>query len=563
MKVFMKKLFVLIFLLSFSAYSATQDQASDEQLIRRLYLDLFARTPDVQEFYAAKDILKGGQGYESLVDSLMANDEFKKNLSWHIIRHYGEKLNEGNVVFFERTRRYIEKKYLNWKGDVRELLKDILLARGPEAWNPLVRFYSGEDSPETLATRFSERMVGIPMGCAQCHDHKFYPELLQKDFWGLTGFFQTTKVHSVTTENESKEVFKDSRLKGKKLGDEQINLNTWIYNERNGIDTYKKNNMALTRNLKVYDPYAEEKEEQMMMDSSKALLSPQVVILEEKMSANQLKVYYTHNEKPASTSAFLPLKVPYSKSRGFPRENVVIWMYSPNVAPHLSRTTANWVLNWLMGRGIKEIVTDTYHSTEFDQQDAFERYGGYMRKSGYNIYKFVKFIVMSPDYRRKNSNGETEGIYKTRTLRYLAGRHLVNNLYAGENKEIEKQAESSERFTDQVELEIKKFQFMNTYFSNSVAPGLYEDGSTKQALFTATNKIWLDWAEKIALRGHRMKADEKKWLNEVFIQLYTREATEEEKNYLAGLLDSSKPFESSNYKEVVWALINSPEMRLY
>ena len=560
----MKKLFITIFLLTLSAFGAAKDQAPEEQLIRRLYLDLFGRTPSVQEFHSAKDIIAGGTGYESLVDDMMGKPEFKKNLSWHLIRHYGEKLNEGNVVFFERTRRHIEKKYLNWKSDVRELLKDILLARGPEAWNPLVRFYSGEDTPEKLVTRFSERMVGIPMGCAQCHDHKFYPELLQKDFWGLTGFFQTTKVHSVITENESKVIFRDSRLKGKKLGEEQVHLNTWIYNERKGIDTYKKNKMALTRNLnEVYDPYADEEEEEMMMDTSKRLLSPQIVILEEKKSASQLRVYYTHDEKQAKTNAQLPLKVPFSRSKGFPRENVVIWMYSPKVAPHLSRTTANWVLNWLMGRGIKEIVTDTYHSTEFDQEDAFDQYGGYMRKSGYNLYKFIKFIVMSPDYRRKNSNGGTEGIYKSRTLRYLAGRHLVNTLYVNKDKAVSKQPESSERFTNEAEVEIKKFQFMNTYFSNSVAPGLYEDGSTKQALFTATNKIWLDFVQKTALRGHQLKGDEKKWINEVFIQLYTREANEKEKAYLAGLLDSSKPFESSNYKEVVWALINSPEMRLY
>ena len=547
-----------------SVMGSDKGQAPDEQLIRRLYLDLIGRTPSVQEFYQAKDLLKGGQGYESFVDKLMANDEFKKNLSWHLIRHYGEKLNEGNVVFFERTRRFIEKKFLNWKGDVRELLKDILLARGPEAWNPLVRFYSGEDTPETLVTRFSERMVGIPMGCAQCHDHKFYPELLQKDFWGLTAFFQTTKVHSVTNETESKAVFKDSRLKGKKLGEEQVYLNTWIYNERKGIDTYKMNKMALTRNLnEVYDPYEDEEEEEMMMNPSPPLLSPQMVILEEKSSATQLRAYYTQNERKLRTNAVLPLKVPFSKGRGFPRENVVIWMYSPKVAPHLSRTTANWVLNWLMGRGIKEIVTDTYHSSEFDQEDAFDRYGGYMRKSGYNLYKFIKFIVMSQDYRRVNTNEGTEGIYKSRSLRYLAGRHLVNTLYINQARAISRKLESSEKFTDEAELEIKKFQFMNSYFSNSVEPGLYEDGSTKQALFTATNKIWLDYAERIARRGHHIKGDEKKWINEVFIELYTREATEKEKVYLAALLDNSRPFESSNYKEVVWALINSPEMRLY
>ena len=561
----MRKLFISIFVASLSLLGADQSQAPADQLIRRLYVDLFGRTPTVQEYHAAKEVIDDGSGYESLVDDMMDNIEFKKNLSWHIVRHYSEGVNQENVVYFERTRRHIEKKYLNWKSDIRVLLADIILARGPEAWNPLVRFYSREDTPDKIVTRFSERMVGIPMGCAQCHDHKFYPELLQKDFWGLTGFFQTTQVHYVDTVNSSKKIFNDSRLGGKKLGEEQIYLNTWIMNERKGIDTYKKNKMALTRKLvDDYDPYGDDDEDEgMMMDTSAPLLSPQVVILEEKKSSNQLKVYYTHDEKPAKTNALLPLKVPHSRGRGFPRENVVIWMFSGKVAPHLSRTTANWILNWFMGRGIKEIVTDTYHSSEFDEEDAFDRYGGHMRKNGYNPYKFIKYILMTPEYRNRISNSTKEGIYKNRNLRYLAGRHLANILGVERDKQIMKMEESSEKFTNEAEVELKKFEFMDTYFSNSLAPGLYEDGSTKQALFTATNPIWMNYADKIARRGFSIKGDVNKWLDEVFIQLYTRKATDKEKQYLEGVLDNNKPYTSSNYFEVVWALINSPEMRLY
>ena len=560
----MKKIFITILMLCVSVLGAEKNQASDEQLIRRLYLDLVGRTPTVKEFHAAKEMVDGGIGYESFVDQMMGTKEFKRNLSWHIVRHYGEEVKEDTVVSFERTRRFIEDKYLNWKGDVRDLLKDILLARGPEAWNPLVRFYSGDDTPEKIVTRFTERMVGIPMGCAQCHDHKFYPELLQKEFWGLTGFFQATKVHYVDTEDKSKMIFNLSRQGGKKLGDEQIYLNTWVLNERKGIDTYKRNKKALTRKLiSDYDPYEDEEDENMMMDTSKPLLSPQMVILEEKKTSSQLKVYYTHDEKQAKTNAMLPLKVPHSRGKGFPRENAVIWLYSPKVAPHLSRTTANWVLNWLMGRGIKEMVTDTYVSTENSEEDAFQKYGGHMRKTGYNLYKFVKYILMTPEYRNRNVNSSSKGVYQTRSLRYLAGRHLANMLSLKKDQENLKMPESSEKFTNEAALELKKYAFMKTYFSNSLSPGLYEAGSTKQALFTATNETWLNFAEKIARKGHAMKGDSKKWVDEVFIQLYTRQATQKEKDYLTGLLDNRKDFRSSNYLEVVWALINSPEMRLY
>ena len=66
-----------------------------------------------------------------------------------------------------------------------------------EAYNPLVRFYSQDDTPTSLTDRFTERVLGMPLGCAQCHDHKFYPELLQKDYWGLAGFFNSTGIENL------------------------------------------------------------------------------------------------------------------------------------------------------------------------------------------------------------------------------------------------------------------------------------------------------------------------------------------------------------------------------
>jgi len=216
-----------------------------------------------------------------------------------------------------------------------------------------------------------------------------------------------------------------------------------------------------------------------------------------------------------------------------------------------------------MGSGVKEMVTDTYYAEDSNQENAFAKYSGHLRKYGYNLYKFVKYVLMTPEYKKALVKTEEEGIYQSRSLRYLAGRQLANILAVDKDRTIMKMAESSEKFTGEAESELKKFEFMDTYFSNSLAPGLYESGSTKQALFTATNEIWLDHAEKIARKGFSIKGDKKKWINELFIELYTREATEKEMDYLNSLLDNTKTYEQSNYYEVVWALINSPEMRLY
>jgi hypothetical protein len=493
---------------------------------------------------------------------MIGNQEFKANLSWQLIRHYGPGIKEDTVVPLERARMFIEKNYLDEKSNLKILLKDILTARGAEVNNPLVRFYSMEDTNVTLATRMSERMLGVPMGCAQCHDHKLYPELTQKEFWGLSAFFTDTKVEYVGTQQEAKLFFSKVRKGGKKLTkEEEILFNTWMLNEQQGKSLFEEKKTAYYKTLPSASYYNKEEDEYMMEDTSDPLKAPQIVVFEEKKSAGQIKVYYDREERKLNTRAHLPMKTSYSKSRGFPRENVAIWMSSPGTAKYLNRVTANWVLNWLMGQSVKQPIVDIYVLDD-DQNKILDNFSSLLRKSGFNIPRFVRNVVLSKDYMQPIT-AEKSGIYTSRPYRYLAGRHLVNSLFYKRWQGIQTMGESSKKFTEQAELELIKFRYMKNYFSNSLETGLYDSGSTKQALFTATNEVWLKFTEKFARDGYTSKMKIADWVDDLYISLYSRRAIAKEKDYLTKLLNRKASFESSNFKDVVWALVNSPEMRFY
>ena len=558
----MFKQVIALLLLLMPSLLAGLKEAPAEQLIRRLYVDLYGRIPTVKEFKAAEQIVGDGSGYPSLVEDMIDSHEFTKNLSWQIIRHYGPGIEEATVVPLERTRRHIEKNYLNKKTDLVLLLKDILIARGAEAYNPLVRFYAADDTHVTMATRMSERILGIPMGCAQCHDHKLYPELKQKEFWGLSAFFADTKIQHVGTKNQAKTFFDMVRKGGDKLGDQKIPLNTWLYNEQQGKSIFEEQKRAYYKQLPSASYYDKDEDEGMMEDNSDPLKAPQLVIFEEKKTSGQIKVYYEREEKSLKTTAFLPMKSRYSRSRGFPRENVAIWLTSPQTAKYLNRVTVNWVLNWLMGKSIKEPIVDIYSLDEYQEEVIF-KFSAMLRTSGFNLHRFVKKVVLSEEYRQANSDAEKEGIYNSRNYRYLAGRHLVNTLYLPEFQQFSNMDESSRKFTNEAELELKKYRFMKQYFSNSLETGLYDSGSTKQALFTATNEIWLKYTEKIAREGYQSKLPVSSWIDDLYITLYSRRAVAAEKQYIQKLLNRRSSFENSNFYDVVWALVNSPEMRFY
>ncbi len=46
------------------------------------------------------------------------------------------------------------------------------------------------DQTETVGTTW----LGLTVGCARCHDHKFDP-IAQKDYYALSAFFNQTKVN--------------------------------------------------------------------------------------------------------------------------------------------------------------------------------------------------------------------------------------------------------------------------------------------------------------------------------------------------------------------------------
>ena len=104
------KMFILFILMASPLLRA--EQADDHQLIRRLYLDVVGRLPEVSEFLSAEKTISSNNGYSKLVNQLLSTQEFKENLSFHIARHYGPGLSVKDTIGMERARQHIEQKYL-------------------------------------------------------------------------------------------------------------------------------------------------------------------------------------------------------------------------------------------------------------------------------------------------------------------------------------------------------------------------------------------------------------------------------------------------------------------
>jgi hypothetical protein len=161
-------------------------QADGANLIRRLTLDLIGRIPTVQEtqaFVAATDPQKRAK----LVDRLLASPGF--------VRHQATEL---DVLLMQGTRRGSLREYLlkavaeNRPWD--QIFRELLVADD----NDPKRKGAGEfvkqrlRDPDKLTTEVSTLFFGVNISCAKCHDHPLVHDWKQDHFYGMKSFFSRT-----------------------------------------------------------------------------------------------------------------------------------------------------------------------------------------------------------------------------------------------------------------------------------------------------------------------------------------------------------------------------------
>ncbi len=184
-------------------------EASKETLIRRVTLDLTGLPPTPTEVDAfLKD--SASDAYEKLVDRLLASPRYGERmaLDWLDAARYadthGYHIDSGRDM--TRWREWVIDAYnRNLPFDtftVEQLAGDLLpnptveqkVASGFNR-NNMINFEGGAIPEEYLTAYVVDRVnttgtvfLGLTVGCAQCHDHKFDP-ITQREYYGLFAFF--------------------------------------------------------------------------------------------------------------------------------------------------------------------------------------------------------------------------------------------------------------------------------------------------------------------------------------------------------------------------------------
>lgn len=164
------------------------DTCSDEEFIRRVYLDIVGLLPTVDEFnsfMADKDPSKRSK----VIDSLLERKDFSE--MW--VMKWAELLQirtNNNVLSYKATLLYH-----NWLKDrisnnvpLNEIVIDLIGSTGGTFDNPATNYYQVERDNLKLAENAAQVFMGFRLQCAQCHNHPF-DRWTMDDYYSWAAFF--------------------------------------------------------------------------------------------------------------------------------------------------------------------------------------------------------------------------------------------------------------------------------------------------------------------------------------------------------------------------------------
>ena len=160
--------------------------SSDEEFVRRVYLDLIGTlpTPDEVRFFLA-DI--SADKRRKLIDALLERPEYVDYwaLKWSdLLRAHRRSLGEKGLAAFSGWL----KERLRENAPIDQIARELITAEGNLYTNGPVAFYFVDKTPEELAETTAQIFCGIRLTCARCHHHPF--EVWgQEDYYALASFF--------------------------------------------------------------------------------------------------------------------------------------------------------------------------------------------------------------------------------------------------------------------------------------------------------------------------------------------------------------------------------------
>ena len=348
----------------FRAHNIQQNPPStDEQFIRRLYLDVLGRIPSYDEVTGFLDSKDPAKRRKTIDDLLKHPGYVSHNYNYwaDVLRLRTRERNGDGGAYIEWVKQSIRE---NKPYDL--LVKELLTAEGYPWDNPAVGYYIRDDgTPLDNMSNTIQVFMGTQLVCAQCHNHPF-EDWTQMEYYQMAAY--TFGV--------------ETRLRPENLEEARKLIRTSTGGNRNRAQSM---NRAL-RDL--FEPITFG-----AMESKRKLKLP--------------NNYKYEDSKPSAIVPPGPLfrqKVEFGKDET-PRETYVRWMTAPENDLFV-KVIANRIWKKVMGYGLFEPIDDIKKDTEVSHPELMTFLMKLMRDVDFDLKQYERILYNTPTYHRQVSTAD-------------------------------------------------------------------------------------------------------------------------------------------------------------
>src|SRR5215203_729277 len=396
-------------------------EADKERLLKRISLDITGLLPSplLTERFLADN---APNAYEKMVDELMRQPQFGERMAinWLDVARYADShgYQDDNyrsqwpwrdwvIHAFNNNLPYDQ--FITWQlaGDLMpKATKEQLLATGfnrnhkmTEEGGVIDEEYRVEYVTDRTNT-LGRALLGIPLECAKCHDHKYDP-ISQKEYYRLFAFFNNVK---------------------------EVGLESLV----GGPETYAKNpRMEITKaDLGSILNFINKR------DTNKL----EVSIMKDRDTVRKTYVLQRGNYdapgeevSPSTPSAILP----FASTLPPNRMGLANWLFDDK-NPLTARVFVNRIWQEIFGRGLVKSTADFGMQGDLPSHPALLDWLAVdFMHNGWNIKRLIKQVLMSATYRqsaevtKKKLKADPENIYLSHAPRLRVPAELVRDIVLG------------------------------------------------------------------------------------------------------------------------------------
>ncbi len=412
--------------------------ASDEQFVRRIYLDIAGRIPTSGEaltFINDTSLSKRSK----LIDELLESDGYRS----HLFNYFADMMRVADEA--NKVRYYT---YQDW-------LKSQIAANEP--WDKMVHAMMTAEGKllENGATGYLLRdagmrldnlsltlstFLGADVSCAQCHDHPF-ADWTQKDFYEMAAFFGATETYGAKGTKSSKGA--DASMLRKALSsidDKRL--------QQQAKNILRVNTMSVedtgVNDLEFPDDYKYDDAE------PGAPVTPSLITW-----AGDAAKATSAPRRPDNTPTASP------GNKGELRTHFADWMTSPE-NPRFAMTIANRLWKRAFGVGVREPVTDMDEPSLSVNPPLLHHLAAEMVRLDFDLKQFMRLLYNTQTYQREATSYElgdsTPYLFPGPILRRLSAEQAWDScatLVVGSNVDVFK-GHRGEQYASAMNIEINK-----------------------------------------------------------------------------------------------------------